>query len=795
MPITVLDLDKLAIFGLDADGFVYNKIYCHLAIEFFNRYYNLIHSFEQKVNALHPGEKLTEEELIPLHSNISTMIQVIKEIAQNRDHLLKPYSTHLIRNHFKDDILSRLETIKGKFPKRKLDDFYDHVFSTVMNKALELLRKLCPDVYKTLLLTSNELLTQFICDEVEKNHFTHVGFGFMTNRHSYLRDKAAREINGTGCFMVDIEDIVDEVKKRLPDRIVMLNDLVLTDIEAGAHVGESVQAAKESFFNERYLRDHKNCHFDFNKYIPFYGLSHNFMTKFYYGMGLDNDVPVTMYVMDDRKEILLNLFNKVEEAPDVFPKMEFKIIFYDGLSEPEILKTSSCTGEPDYKHFETVRWMIAQCPITDELGIDSVKDLDLNELRKQRNINRHSRFVLMLDADACLFNTVFSYLILHVLVNHEKWLKTHKNKAKYTIQKKFAAIIEEVTKISGCGDKENLEHVILAEANATMLSDIGRRKILQKRKRKLINLIHQYGDEGEKLLTTVLEAANPHLFNDYVNVVIDGRYQKFEIVSISNRQSYHLDLFNAKKGTDLFALTLPRVKNIFNRRLKEKGSSVTCELNDLISADFFSGNAPGTCVKLIREQHQRDLKPGLLGIPLVHPRTLWDETKMLSYYAIWHFYGDADVASVDDMEYIQNAIIQIFSKHPDLIPKNISHRFCLYNGNPLKPLKVRESGDDLYILRGAGVRDENIAENIRLLAKLCGNEEVDLTGRIDAARTLTDEQIETFKVKRVLMPIGSIATLNISFSLFGQRNNRDEHTESVNSSWVRLTRSSEETAQ
>lgn len=381
---------------------------------------------------------------------------------------------------------------------------------------------------------------------------------------------------------------------------------------------------------------------------------------------------------------------------------------------------------------------------------------------------------LFTDADGCIYNPHYLYLLLHIIKTHGDFFMRYGGRHRQAFglaqEMKINEIIDEINKIPVYKDGKSVEftnidpvghliHGLLSVAGYDNYEEELDDDEINEELANIVNiylpLINNLDSSGQKLIKALLYAANKPYFAENINRARAEEIEKIDLISGSNRQSKSLDDHNIKQnGTGSFFVDLETICEIFNEKLKEAGLATTCIHDRFSMADIYADFEFG-------ESYTRILNEYKMKMSHQHEEYIFDETKfsllyaVLNHVAIKYENENVTLAFFEDRNEHKDDIIpvltNIFVEHPDLIPQNVSLEIWNYNGN--LPENKDMKGQDKKCIEAGGVLviqgtslhvDYNFRNNVKMMAKMCGHPE---NKSINAAREL---DINSFKQQRIL---------------------------------------------
>lgn len=222
--------------------------------------------------------------------------------------------------------------------------------------------------------------------------------------------------------------------------------------------------------------------------------------------------------------------------------------------------------------------------------------------------------------------------------------------------------------------------------------------------------LDRLGDSGKDIYKSILLAANQQLFTDIVIRLKSENFNHLTVMSVSNRQFDEDDIRNAKKnGTALFKRDMAYICEIFNNLLDAK-------IDEKCSYDDFS----------MQNVHGNKI-------------SVWDERKFTLYFAILNHiskhYQDSDnvVAAYDDRLDIIKAIVDKFIQDLSLIPSDLTLELCPYNGAYISDLSANQKNGCVFVMDGKGKGYTNYPEIVKALVQHCHAEKDDNKGKSKSA--------------------------------------------------------------
>ncbi|MBV9576668.1 MAG: hypothetical protein JO149_08600 [Gammaproteobacteria bacterium] len=418
---------------------------------------------------------------------------------------------------------------------------------------------------------------------------------------------------------------------------------------------------------------------------------------------------------------------------------------------------------------------------------------------------RKKRLVALIDADGCIYNGMYLYLVYYLIAQHGVAISTWATEVESSedednkksaevglikIAKELDDLIEyfpedNVAKAIHVHSSNNQTNEEAMQAEILLLiRDIFQSRDIHLSLEKLtendfksnlqlavedlhINL-QRLGDPGQHVLKTLLFVGNKPFFNEIVARMEKEEFDCLDLFSASSRQSKSLDDSNSiENDTGSFFIDLGLIHENFKEFLPDK----ECTLHDIVLADIYGDCEIGESWKRILKERKKN-EAEMYGkncsdsetdnnAEIIHAEYIFDDTKFSLLYGLLHyirskFQNDKIVAAYfDDRADIHSVLATIFMQDPDLIlSSDMILEFIPYAGYfPAKyltrtnQLDFLEKGSVLVIKGEGNNNDFNFRENVKKIAMMCGHDLKNYDKGINAAYEL---DINLFKQERVL---------------------------------------------
>lgn len=350
---------------------------------------------------------------------------------------------------------------------------------------------------------------------------------------------------------------------------------------------------------------------------------------------------------------------------------------------------------------------------------------------------RKKELFLLLDADDCIYNNTYRYLILSIIktfgdeissistADAEKLVSKVMEYIKKIVLEKVVVTNEFLDKFELSFLEQHDSEIFDAYSVHLKQADQAKSSAGSKTQDSMENLVSKYissvsceylsyvdelGEPGKELIKHILLAANIELFNYFMSRIENESFDHVTIMSVSNR-GVDFDQHNAQvNGTGLFNIDIQYLCELFNEILKERGlKKVKCSYNDFTMSNVYNGTM-----------------------------SVWDETKFSLYLSAAHEIGVLNpnpenvIAIFDDRLDILGASAQKFASDLSILP-SCKYEFWKYTGRiftsrkyvKLSEITSQESvssvigSGNVLILQGKGIAHNNYAAVIKELVKHC----------------------------------------------------------------------------
>jgi len=353
-------------------------------------------------------------------------------------------------------------------------------------------------------------------------------------------------------------------------------------------------------------------------------------------------------------------------------------------------------------------------------------------------------FVAFTDADGCIFNSMYSMLLMHLIIEHhdffDQYAKTKEiyNENKILVDEVLAEITATIEPLIQYyeGGKTSLKNILYEVLTDNLLELLGpqddfiidenRYKFTAKIKTTYIKYFNNCGESGKNLLNTIVLAAN-HAYLQKIKTIIEREgYNDFVLMCGSNRQSKGVDEINNQyNGTTSFFPVLVALKDKFNELLNSGTSGVQCTLDMFLMADIYGKRRPGHNFKLILERLNDERVQDKHRLDSY----IFDKGKFSLLYAAMHHlcrarpYEKIKFTFWDDCESIYLPLMRAFNDNDHFIPKKLTLECWPYKGRILVENQATMNPEEIkngyiFIKKGTGIVDQFFEENVRKLGEL-----------------------------------------------------------------------------
>ena len=748
---------------LDADGALYNHSYQQLVIKVINRFWRLIDLYSVMASNRHLALDKSEEYLEFKKDILDFMPEAAVSHVSEK---LNPF-------------------IKKQFRLKRSDS---EVIADYIERIAEIDESLLANIFY---LANDELMQKLIGEAKEKNQ--HLILMVGSNRQSYSCDRAGCEQNGTHSIYKDMLNLRDIIRLKAGEEARCdFADFCLSDVYSNLPDGTSIERIYKTIYDNVLDVQHGSFVFDEIKLNLMYGVAHHaekLMRKLKYSPD-DTNVIIDFY--DDLDSIHNSLHQILMDYPVLLPRNVFvNFNKYTGwLPLANEIRTIQGRGEFDLHYRKHIKLMTTMCGYEwgSPCSIKSGKNLDVDAFLAARTTgkeiiplssgnhffkpyaehrNKRKTLTLFLDADECIYNQRYSRLLLLLVGEYKDFMIQCEVRSHFTKQfreaviqptlKKMITDLQVYVRNQTISENELMDNVLevyqftreqipLSDDSSDDTEEFDEEgwRFLQSIKCRFLNLLNTLGESSREVTKEIVHLANQTFFEQIMQRMRKEGFNELLLVSVSSRQSYDLDEYNAKSNaTGYFHRDLQLIKRKFNELLS--GTGIRCVYDDTRMANLYKGH--------IDEEE----------------RTVFDKKKFTVWYGLTqhivhhHPHDEMTIAFFDDRDKIRVALIRMMLLHSDLFP-SIDYEFWRYEGNVLPPVsesKASLNEEDIpffndfntdpidlkdigFHIRGKGTKDPHYIQTTVEMCRLCqGHTHGNLLSNnsIDAAKLfLMDKQ-------------------------------------------------------
>ncbi len=723
---------RIVIDSIDADGCVYNTTY-HCLLLWLMTEHGATLTALQKMREQAKQQGSENPEIAASVERLISELQALDVAGMTENRYLE------LAHKFIADTKARISSEKKANPYINTDQ----LFATEVEHFLTIMQTLDEDLLGAALVRANQPLFDRLQHHDDRYDLQLIALASLRQAHGF--DQWGVKQNHTNSIFKDLVYLTRHLRDTMKqsDSRISLNPITLTDLTAGLPVGESFRrvVTETGFKHETYM-----C--DVSKFAILYAQAHDAALKYLNffsnknGERVTGSAEITLNFYENEMEIIQGLLDVLNEYPELLPS-NVKVVFhpYDGgfFAEPQVRQG---TGLIDDDYRNNVRYLISLAQIKHPRArgdyVNVVEEVDMLAFLTSRVLAVPEKtYVVMLDADGCIYNKAYKILLMRLIKKYgadiRKFARDWQGNVEIEsfIEKLTAEILDE--DVSGF-DLQQYQNLITALESSTDLKIWDDDLIAQGASHDaepytfILRQYMRFLDEiNHDLMSLIICCANQKLFIRIANAAIEKHCRRVVFLVGSNRQSVNSDEFNSiRHGTGRFHHDLERVTRFLNGQFEGK---LHVEQDQILLSDLYANLNPGVSYQraLSAVQHEP------------HAHFVFDETKASQVYSHFHYIahrypGVVAMEFYDDRSDILAAIAKAYGENDThgLLPRGYAMHLIRYNGN------IEELQNE-YIIRGNGKPDVCLHQSIQLMASMAG---VDLQAakrtqsRMNVAQTL-----------------------------------------------------------